>query len=798
MEEQKYLEIQSNNGHILTVKDEIQNKAEFMYPAYRRAKEIIENIIANSFCLLSKGHLLDMDLYRYSGNIIAISGRRGQGKTSTMLTLSNALTKEQKNNQEKGWLAGTSFIALDPIDPTVLESGQSPLMLILSRMYRMAENAWNSGRDNGKYDRYSENEKNKLINLFQKCLTGINASKNEKRDHLAGLYEMHELSDSAQLKRCFYDLSEQLLSFCSNSSRGNKYLIIQLDDTDFQIERSYEILEDIRRYLTLPNILIIMATDLEILYDVIAQHFFKQMSVAKSNKLISRQELMNHTHKYLDKLIPPSNIVTLPQMDLAMMDSESFHLVFKKDDQEVLKGAKDLPFHSAVFWLLYEKTGIMLIKEETAKAFLPGTLRGLSQLLNFLAQMDDIHEEKPEKLRDRKSILHALKRMTEIQDYNLERFEAYFLSTWLKSKLTNEKEKATYARVRINADDINVLFDQLKRIPNDDRYKHISNFLEEKYTGSPKDKQKDEQAVTETDNRQKRMAVYCDFWNYMQEQKKKYPLAADQYIFSAIEIWLTILWQKSVLRQQRKEITRIEKEASNENDAIVINYAPGDIGLPFPYFPERIQYHNSEDAKLPIEETISKMDSASYARINECLCYSNRFHMLNFVRLLLNGDEKKTEKDEYILQAEDINIVYQAQQMAVRIATNPEVIEKLTEAETKGSNENKNKDVTDYLLYLVGELARADQSIYSATTTEQVDDSLPMVHKWPRFDIVSSLLKMENSYEDGSNEIELTLLPQWYASVTKSDRVKKQQEMEKAFMDLLKESRYEHRDDSET
>ena len=98
-------------------------------------------------------------LFRYSSNIIAFSGQRGGGKTSTMLSFSKIM---QRIGEERKWdydqelqsawkeLQNVSFIVLSPLEPSVLEGQQSILSVVLSRLYAYGERLmWEANQRGG-------------------------------------------------------------------------------------------------------------------------------------------------------------------------------------------------------------------------------------------------------------------------------------------------------------------------------------------------------------------------------------------------------------------------------------------------------------------------------------------------------------------------------------------------------------------------------------------------------------------------------------------------------------------------
>lgn len=421
-----------------------------MFPVYQRGLEALRSIVrqAKKFNTTQD----EIGLYGYCHNIIAFSGSRGQGKTSTMLSFSQAIKNSSFNKtlSPNDDLHGCHFTVLPSIDPTVLEQDQSILAVILSRMYRLAEELWTNPRPGFDFAvdlSQDEAVRNQILQLFQRCLSGINNIKFRKGKEIRGLVEIHEISDSAVLKDNIYRLVSDLLRFSLHTNDNAKpFLVIQLDDTDFQTRRCYEIMEDIRKYLTIPNVIILMATDLDLLRIALTQQCMLDFEYGLAQNLITRDKLYKVESKYLDKLIPPNHAVYLPHLDEIIREQNAFLRIryLTEDIQgietDLLKIPKqpwipyDFSFQEFIFRYIYQKTGIAFVPQRgRVHNILPTTLRGFSQFFVTISSMKDVPEVT--ELDNTNKLIEEIQGQLDILDKNLSLFEDYFLNSWVHAKL---------------------------------------------------------------------------------------------------------------------------------------------------------------------------------------------------------------------------------------------------------------------------------------------------------------------------------------------------------------------------
>lgn len=409
-------------------------------------------------------------LYDYPNNIIVFSGERGAGKSSAMLTFVSSLKDKDgllfKNeflsgmvacelpnaNHEmvKEMLQASSFVDLAPIDPTTLEDDGQILTVILARMFRLAATAWESG-DNA-FGRESSakqlEEKNRLIQKFSACYEHIQAIKkgDEPKPEYDGLETLAELGDSSQLKVELYKLVEQLLKFCLPGAGDSSYLVLQIDDTDMNIEKAYAILEDVRRYLVIPRLIIVMAADLKHLTQVVESNLLKDYD----NSLDSRHEYVEKiTHQYITKLFPQTRQIDLPALGTYLKEHmESITIRYQIPGHTILPDEKAAEFPSPqdqIFRLIYQKTGIVFLKQEHhLHPIIPCNMRLLAHFLSMLIQMENVDDPDAKEpgffLRHPGTVntceAHAKKLRTRLQ--NIQRFRNYFLTTWVDNSLDSK------------------------------------------------------------------------------------------------------------------------------------------------------------------------------------------------------------------------------------------------------------------------------------------------------------------------------------------------------------------------
>lgn len=635
----------------------------------------------------------DNILYRSPQNIIAFSGQRGTGKSSVMLSFSDMLRDPKKLQdfciqyetiKDCSNVKNKCFITLEPIDPTTMEANQSILSIVLSRMLFMAEECWSQQLNfYGKFHD-KESKKTELLSAARKCLNGISTIKSKKEIN-NDLAELQRVGDSSILKKNLYDFVELFLQFY-NMANGNEakncMLVIQIDDTDCQISQGYDVMEDIRKYFTIPNVLILMATDTNLLRQLLTQHYVKDFSFNLQHKLIDIEDIRQLGEKLLVKMLPPTRVVRLPYIDEIIRDKIDQLTVYyyeKEDNKDkrdnLLNFCKDdskeeyekFNFQSVILRYIYQKTHIVFTSHDAyCNNIIPTTLRGLAHLLGLLSSMEDVPEvDFNRDTFDADYLAETIKKQTPVLEKNLNMFEQYFLHDWVLAKLPKDK-----------AEIIEKLSEQVaeQRIPF--IIKELNKYYGKKFHGA--DSEDSDSSLFDFIDC-KLSPTYVDLdWLLRTIQgtnKDKSDISfrqpEDFYFIFAVRTVLTIKNNIDVLKIKNKTVKNYDKNLTSE---LIFNYLKGKTSIPTGLYLESI--------KLYGHSLISDKDVSCYTEIDTSNV-SYYFHN--------NGSED--EEAEYFnftggiiqwlapYESDCVTIsqlkIYKAQELAVLVAANCDVQEKI-------------------------------------------------------------------------------------------------------------------------
>lgn len=465
------IKIVRGNEQSVRITGDLCDSQYFMYASYRQALRALAEIVRQTDYfhenVKKNPDDLDVALFCYNDNIIMFEGSRGRGKTQTMLSFTRILRNASghrchaTNDRGLDWnkeidfleeadrirLAYAIFHVIPPISPSVLEEKQNILFLILSRLYDYAVNLLENAHD------YDEDDRNKLSRLFSACLSGIKGIK-QGLDNYTELSDLQTISDGAALRNRFYSLVQFLIQIDASKSGAKKtYLVVQIDDADSQIKNGYKAIEDIRKYLVIPNLIIVMSADITFLHKVIIHeqgieldglcHKFEEFS----------SELSQMSRKYIDKLIPPSHMIHLPKLE-QLIENNPDSVVIKyiieekpasEDEESVftwMKKDEDWDIQNMLFMLIYRKTGVVFVRPSAyLHNIVPRSIRGLNQMLYFLSIMEDIPQLEKDAWTDSPTLALKIQEQLRIAMPNMEAFERYFYSDWIEAKFHHSGDR---------------------------------------------------------------------------------------------------------------------------------------------------------------------------------------------------------------------------------------------------------------------------------------------------------------------------------------------------------------------
>ena len=403
--------------HRATIMPErVNSPTEFFFNAYQEAKLQLREIVMasaqiekNEEKLFSAKKKIEL-LHKYPNNVIAFCAERGCGKTTAMLSFSNALEAldgpPNNNNAAKAFWGTISrdddplnvrFIVMPPIDPSSMENSESVLQQIISQLFedfckevKRNLNEYGSDRKHDKFDT--------IADKFQKCAQAIDSlyKAPENRTSLIEdeLDQIAEIGQSAGLLLLLHELIDQYLTLiCGKDTKC--CLVVQIDDADMDIGRSYQILEDVRKYLSLPRVIVLMATNIQQLETTVEQHFLQEykQGLKHSGSMITVGRCHAIAVLYLEKAIPHTRRIYLPDIDETIRQHLSNLSVSYQDEA----GKELMPegtYQKQLLNLLYQKTGMVFTFErDYLHNLLPSHMRELSQFLSFFTSMDDLRED---------------------------------------------------------------------------------------------------------------------------------------------------------------------------------------------------------------------------------------------------------------------------------------------------------------------------------------------------------------------------------------------------------------------
>lgn len=445
--------------------DRVNSPKEFFYNSYQDAKyQLREIVLASSQnkedekSSLSTKKRIEL-LHKYPGNVIAFCADRGRGKTTAMLSFSNAL--EMLGNSENGnpsnfWgdipdkdqILGVRFEVMAPIDPASMENSESVLQQIISQLF---ENLCRKIKSNSHYESGGKNsDQDVLLDCFQQCAQAIDSLyKDPKtRDTLIEdeLDKIAEIGKSAKLLLLLHELIDKYLDFMRGKD-SKCCLVVQIDDADMDIGRSYQILEDVRKYLGLPRVIVLMATNIQQLETTVEQHFLKEYErgLKYDDSMITVERCHDIAVLYLEKAIPHPRRIYLPDIGETIRQHLSQLRVNYQDAESPAESGTNREcgnllsehgtYQEQLLDLLHRKTGLVFTFEpDYLHNLLPAHMRELCQFLPFFDSMKDVsdgYEVAVETFRDQsfppqKNIPQFLDQW----EQNLGRLEFYIVNLW--------------------------------------------------------------------------------------------------------------------------------------------------------------------------------------------------------------------------------------------------------------------------------------------------------------------------------------------------------------------------------
>lgn len=294
-------------------------------------------------------------------NAISIDGSRGTGKTAVLVNLKRYLELEHKD-----LLADVHI--LKPIDPTLLEDGESLFLHIIVAAVLHDDNIKQAQHKNPDKAR----KLNKALDQLAHSLEAVDTQKERHgMDKVRAMYGNKQLADSVHE---FFLAAAKLLE--------KRMLILPIDDVDTSLNLAFENLEIIRRYLTTPYVLPIVSGDRK-LYDELTWRDFhgrliKDSTYYRQSAYLTAVDLAK---EYQRKVLPFPRRQMMPEVSTYWQWSYDRN---NSDGKGVMLGSTDngMPLANFISWLEIYLTGPVNGQENSRLPLPIPSIRALTQLVN--------------------------------------------------------------------------------------------------------------------------------------------------------------------------------------------------------------------------------------------------------------------------------------------------------------------------------------------------------------------------------------------------------------------------------
>ena len=265
-------------------------------------------------------------------NTISIFGNRGAGKTTFLQTSLYLISQKYEKDA----------VLLKVLDPSLLDCKQHPFISIIASIHELVEECIN--KDYLNRGNISKTDKDKYDSSYKKLLKGLPfidgvGSANSYQDWDDDLYVSMQGMEKAEASN---NLIDNFIEYVYDALKvlNKKCFIIPFDDIDTNINKGFEILEVIRKYLITEQIITILTGDLDLYSKLVRKASWESFSkdfLEKECNYSKRNpdefsHMINHLeNQYLLKVLKPEYRIHLKTIREVIESGESIIGVYIND-----------------------------------------------------------------------------------------------------------------------------------------------------------------------------------------------------------------------------------------------------------------------------------------------------------------------------------------------------------------------------------------------------------------------------------------------------------------------------------
>lgn len=416
---------------IFTKGDETRPKLEDLRNEETLKSSIFEDVYDRAFSLIEEiANTTDIENSRYNrerNNIIAFIGERGSGKTSCMKSLYYSLHKEKNKLPSRIVKTAISFNNQLPIiDPSYLDEQSDIIEIIIAHMFQLFRESVN--RNSHSFDGDKLEKKRLLIKRFEAVKEALNCTKTSAYNIVSddSIEQLSLFASGSNLHNSMEQLVKTYLDyFKAEEDDMQQILVIAIDDLDVQTNRTYQMVEQIRKYLIIDNVIILMGVKLVQLSELIKKKYLEDFSNKNYNTSELKEQIDDMVARYLTKFLPLSHRLILPSyheipevaLSIRLTESDNKSLITRSPNCNVIHNEPHIDIHDSILALIYSKTAFMFYNTiEQENMIVPHNLRELLNLIALLNNMNDRYKKK-----------------------NRSIFRQYFIESWCLDRLTSRQ-----------------------------------------------------------------------------------------------------------------------------------------------------------------------------------------------------------------------------------------------------------------------------------------------------------------------------------------------------------------------
>lgn len=379
----------------------------------------------------------------YLNNLFAFVGERGTGKTSCMMSIANMLISKGSGQGNAIFdsypqIREHSFQTINLVDPSYFDHSHNIISIVVAKLFKHFNQA---SRQMPLAPQTLESQR-ALIDCFSRtqehmqCLLG-----SPSNDACDDLNQLVRFSASVDLKESLRELIEQYLNYFKRNETP-QMLLLMVDDIDLNTQAGTTMAEQIRKYLILPNVIILFSIKLTQLGRLKWQELAGAYNELLERHQIATTAISEMVERYLTKLIPYGHRIFMPDFETY----STAPLIIEGANDSLLTEKAYPSIRQAVLELIFQKTRYLFYNSEQHTSYIvPRNLRELRTIINMLWGMADFLVYPFEHIDDQDR-----KEIARLQSYNKAQFRKYVFDTWTLDNLNMSDRELINDLLRID------------------------------------------------------------------------------------------------------------------------------------------------------------------------------------------------------------------------------------------------------------------------------------------------------------------------------------------------------------